>query len=102
MRPLDLMVDGLADIMQQARAFGKRHVCAELGGHDARQMCNFDRMLEHVLAVARAVLHAAKVANQLVMQALTPTSSTAASPASRMAVSTSFFAFSTISSMRAG
>ena len=35
MRPFDLVVDGLADVVEQAAELGDLHVGAELGGDDA-------------------------------------------------------------------
>ena len=62
------MVDGLADIVQQARPGSKRHVGAHLGGHDAGQMRHLDGVVQHVLAVAGAVLHAAQIPDELMVQ----------------------------------
>ena len=70
MRALDLVVNGLADVVQETRALGKLHVGAQLGGHDARQVGHLDGVLKHVLAVAGAVFHAAQQANQFVVNAV--------------------------------
>ena len=59
------MVDGLADVVQQAGALGDLEVGAELGGHDAGQMGDLDGVVEHVLAVAGAELEAPEGADQL-------------------------------------
>ena len=70
MRALELVVDGLADVMQQAGALGQRHVGAQLRGHQAGQVGHLDGVLEHVLAVARAVSHAAQELDQFVVDAV--------------------------------
>src|SRR5450830_775125 len=57
-RTVDLVVDGLADVVQQAGALGDLDVGAQLGGHDAGEMGYLDGVVEHVLAVAGAVLEA--------------------------------------------
>ena len=59
-RAVDLVVDGLADVVQQAGAAGDLGVGAELVGHDAGQVGDLDGVVEHVLAVARAELEAAE------------------------------------------
>ena len=59
MRALDLVVDGLADVVQQACALGQLDVRAQLRRHDARQMADLDGMAQHVLAIAGAIAHAA-------------------------------------------
>ena len=62
-RAFDLVVDGLADVVQQAGALGQRDVHAQLGGHHAGTGAETSmRMLQHVLAVAGAVAHAAQQA----------------------------------------
>ena len=65
-----LVVDGLADVMQQAAALGQGDVRAQLGCHDAGQMGHFDGVLEHVLAVGGAELQAAQQLDQLGVQAV--------------------------------
>ena len=54
-RALDLMVQRLADIVQQAGPFGHIDVHAQLAGQQACQLRYLDRVVEHVLAVAGAV-----------------------------------------------
>ena len=69
-RALDLVADGLADVVQQrgaARGLGRG---AELLGHHRGEVGALDRVREHVLAVARAVLEAAEDADQLGVEAL--------------------------------
>ena len=51
MAALDLMVDGLADVVQQAGALGHLHVGAELGGHVAGEVGDLQRVAQHVLPV---------------------------------------------------
>ena len=64
-RAVDLVVDGLADVVQQAGALGDLGVGAKFGGHDAGEMSDLDGVVEDVLAVARAVLEAPEDANEL-------------------------------------
>ena len=59
---LDLVVKGLADVMQQAGAAGQLNVDAQFASHQAGQPGNFQRVVQHVLAVAGAVLQAADAA----------------------------------------
>ena len=70
MGSLDLVVDGLADVVQKARALGERDIRAQLGGHDARQVADLDGVPKHVLAVGGAVAHAAQQLHQLRMDAV--------------------------------
>ena len=51
-RALDLVVDGLADVVEQAAHLGDLDVGADLGGDDRGQVAGLDDVLEHVLAVA--------------------------------------------------
>ena len=51
-RPFDLVIDGLADVVQQPAHLGRQHVGADLAGDDAGETRGLDRVLEHVLAVA--------------------------------------------------
>ena len=44
-RALDLVVDGLAEVVQQAGALGELHVDAELGGHDAGEVATSSECL---------------------------------------------------------
>ena len=52
---LHLMVDGFAEVVQQACALGKRHVDAELGCHQARDVRDLDGVVQNVLTIGRAV-----------------------------------------------
>ena len=70
MRPLDLVVDGLADIVEQAAALREHDITAELGCHDAGEVRDLDGMIEHVLAVARAVAQAAEQSDELRMESV--------------------------------
>ena len=65
----ELVVDGLADIVQQAGALRRGDVRAELGCHHAGKMRDLDGVLEHVLTVARTVMQAAEQLHQLGVQA---------------------------------
>ena len=57
---LDLVVDGLADIMQETGALCGVYINAQLCGNKAGNVRDFDRVLQDVLTVARAVFHAAE------------------------------------------
>ena len=57
---LHVVVGRFADIVQQAGAAGEDGVHPEFFGHCARDKRNFDRMSQHVLAVARAIVKPAK------------------------------------------
>ena len=64
-RPVDLVVDGLADVVQQTGTAGHLGVRAELGRHDTGEMGYFDGVVQHVLSVACAELQTAESAHQL-------------------------------------
>ena len=64
-RAVDLVVDRLADVVQQAGALGDLDVGAELGGHDAGEVGDLDGVVQDVLAVARAELEAAEDLDEL-------------------------------------
>jgi hypothetical protein len=68
-RALDLVVDRLADVVQEAAHLGDLHVRADLRGDDRGEIARLDRMAEHVLAVARAVLEPAEQLDDLRRQA---------------------------------
>ena len=56
--------------MEQTRALGELHIRAQLRRHQTGQMADLDAVLEHVLAVARAIAHAAEQLDQLVVDAV--------------------------------
>ena len=60
MGTLEFMVQGLADIVQQAGALGSLHIGAQLRGHHAGDMADLDGVLQHVLAVAGTVVQLAQ------------------------------------------
>ena len=62
---LDLVVDGLAQVVEKTRALGDGDVSAQLGGDEPRDVGDLDGVLQHVLAVARAVFHAAEQLDDL-------------------------------------
>ena len=64
-----LVIQRLADIVQQTRALGGMDVGAQLGGHHAGDMGHLNRVLQHVLAIAGAVMETAQQLLQLGMQA---------------------------------
>ena len=66
----DLVVNGLAKVVEQAGALGPFYVHAQFGGHDAGQGGHFQGVLEHVLGVAGAVLELAEQAHELGVDAV--------------------------------
>ena len=70
MRALDLVVHRLADVVEQAGAFGLLHIQAQFRGHHAAQKGHFERVLEDVLAVTGAVLQAADQVDQVHVHAV--------------------------------
>ena len=68
-RPLDLVVDGLADVVEQAAHLGDLDVGSDLGRDDRRQAARLDDVVEDVLAVARPVLEPAEELDDLGRQA---------------------------------
>ena len=67
--PLDLVVDGLADVVEQAAHLGDLDVRAQLGGDDRGEAAGLDGVVQHVLAVAGAVLEPAEQLDDLRRQA---------------------------------
>ena len=67
---LNLVVDGLAEVMQQAGTLGRGNVHAELGSEQTGDLGDLDRVVEHVLAVARAVALAAEELDEIGVQAV--------------------------------
>src|SRR5207245_914016 len=70
MRTLDLVVDGLADVVKQARQLCDADVGADLGRHHRREIGHLFGMVEHLLSVAGAETKDAEVTNDLRMQTL--------------------------------
>ena len=68
MAALDLVVDGLAQVVQEPCALGRDGVEPQLRGHDAREVGHLERVVQHVLAVGGAVAQAAERAHELGMQ----------------------------------
>ena len=66
--PVHLVAHGLADVVEQRRALRRLHARLELGGHDAAQVDDLERVLEDVLPVARAVAEAAQRAHELLVE----------------------------------
>ena len=56
----DLVIDGLADVMEERSRAGDSLIGAQFRGEHARQVSDFDRVVEHVLAVAGAEVEAAE------------------------------------------
>jgi len=69
-RAVHLMVDRLADVVEEAGAPGDLDVRAELGRHDAGEVGHLDRVVEDVLTVARPVLEASEELDELGRQAV--------------------------------
>ena len=68
-RALDLAVDRLAEVVQEAAAAGDVDVGADLAWRASRPVRGLDGVHELVLAVARAVLEAAEDLSTLRVQA---------------------------------
>ena len=68
MTAVDFAVDGLPDVVQQAGAFGGDGIESQLGGDDAGEIGDFERMVQHILAVARAIEQAAERVDELGME----------------------------------
>ena len=67
-RALDLVRHRLADVVQERRALRRLDSGAELRGHHAAEVDDLERVLEHVLAVARAVAEPAEDLDQLLVE----------------------------------
>ncbi len=65
MGPLDVLVHGLPDVVEEPGPEGDVDVGAELAGHHGRQHGHFLGVLEHVLPVARPVFQLAEKLDQL-------------------------------------
>ena len=65
---LELVVKSLADVVEQTGALGSLHVRAQLRRHHAGDMADLDGVLQHVLAVAGAVVQLAQQLLQLRVQ----------------------------------
>ena len=65
---LDLVRHGLAEIVQERSALRGLHRRLDLGGHDARELHDLERVLEHVLAVARPVAQPAEDLHELLAE----------------------------------
>ena len=69
-RALVLVREHLAHVVQQRAALGHCHIQPELGRHDAGKVGHLLRMLQNVLPVARAPLHAPDELDELRMQSV--------------------------------
>ena len=65
---LHLVVHGLAEVMEQSCALGKRDILAQLGGEQPRDVGHLDRVVQNVLPVRRAVLLTAQQLHELGVQ----------------------------------
>ena len=70
MRALDLMVNGFADVVQQAGALCQRRIDAQLRRHVAGQMRHFDGMAQNVLPIARPEAETAEDLDELGVNAV--------------------------------
>ena len=68
MGALHLVVDGLAQVVEQSGPLGLGHVGADLGRQQAGDVGDLDGVVEHVLSVAGAVVHPAQQLDQLGVQ----------------------------------
>ena len=68
MGALHLVVDGLAQVVEQTGALGLGHVGADLGGQQAGDVGHLDGVVKHVLAIAGAVAHPSQELDQLRVQ----------------------------------
>ena len=66
----NLVVDGLADIMQQTCTACRNRIEAEFAGHHAGNVCHLDGVLQDVLTITGAVAQAAENLDQLRMNAV--------------------------------
>src|SRR5690606_26013302 len=71
-RPLHLVVDRLADVVQESGPLGHVDVRTQLRGHNPREVGHLDAVLQDVLAVAGAELQPSQELDQLRMQAVYP------------------------------
>ena len=103
MAAFHLVVGRLADVVQQAAAAGQVAVEAHFFGHHAGEERDFDRVPQHVLAVAGAeVQPAEQLYSTLGCTPWTSASWTASSPIFWMCASISFCVSATTSSIRVG
>ena len=68
MRALDLVRHRLAEVVEHRGALRRLHARAELGRHDPGQVDDLERVLEDVLAVARAEAQAAEDVHELLVE----------------------------------
>ena len=68
MRTLALVIQRLAYIVEQTRSLGQCDIQTELSGHESCQMCDLDRMFQHVLTVGRPVFEPSQKFHQFRMQ----------------------------------
>ena len=66
----DLVIQSLADVMQQTRAAGLGHVHAHLAGQQTGEIGNLQRVVQYVLAEAGAELQAAQQLHDIGMDAV--------------------------------
>lgn len=72
MGTLDIMVDGLSEVMKQTGTLGGHDVDTKLGGHDSAQLGNLERMLQDVLPEGGTIAQSAQGSDDLRMQVMDP------------------------------
>ena len=70
MGAFNLVVQSLADVMQQAGTAGQGGVQAQLRGNEPGEIGHFQRVVQHILAIAGAVTQAPQQLDQLRMDAV--------------------------------
>src|SRR5216683_741002 len=70
MRALDLVVDGLADVVEQARQLGDANIGANLRRHHGGEIGDFFGMVQHLLSVAGTEAQDAEVTDDFRVKSL--------------------------------
>src|SRR5512146_706057 len=68
MRPFDFLIDDLAQVMEQPSHFTDANIRAQFSGDGGRQHRDLDGVIEHVLAVTGAEVHAPNQLDQIERQ----------------------------------
>ena len=69
-RALDFVIDCLAEVVKQAGALGGNGIEAKLGGHNAAEIGDLERVVQDVLPERRAETQTTKRANELGVQVM--------------------------------
>ena len=70
--PLDFVIDGFADIMEQPHTTGHFLVQIEFRRHDPRQKADLDAVLQNILGIGRSELKLAQVPDQIIVEVMHP------------------------------